>query len=87
MVSCYGSDAEAFSFPYQNFLIKFKRRIPMINKCYETLNSTKADQDFMKDCWFICNSYKVMNISDFYDGNLLLHKRVYLAVYSFLRKF
>ena len=82
-VSCYSTDAKAFSFPYQNFLTKYKRRIPMIKKCYENLDT----EDFMKYCWFICSTHKVMNISDFYDGDRALYKRIYLAIFSFLRKF
>jgi len=54
----------------------------MINKCFENLET----EDFMKYCWFICSTHKVLNISAFFEGDRVLYKRIYLAIYSFLRK-
>ena len=40
----------------------------------------------MKSCWFLCQSFKPMRISEFYDGDIELLKSSYLAVFSVLRK-
>ncbi len=82
LVSCYESNAEYFSFPFQNFLAKYKRRIPLIQECYENIEN----ENFMEHCWFICQQYKITNISPFFEGDLQLYKRIYLALYSFIRK-
>lgn len=81
-VSCFETKGDDIQFPSQNFLIKYKRRIPFIKKCFENLDN----DDFMVHCWFICNKYKMLKISPFYDGDIKMVKRIYLAVYSFLRK-
>jgi hypothetical protein len=81
-VNCFETPGENLNFPAQNFLVKYKRRIPFIKKCFDNL---EAD-DVMKYCWFICNKYEFLKISPFFDGNLEMMKRVYLVIYSFLRK-
>lgn len=41
----------------------------------------------MEHCWFLCNKYNLIKISPFYDGDLVLVKRIYMTIYSFIRKF
>ena len=81
-VSCFETKGDEIGFPSQNFLIKYKRRIPFIKKCFHNLDN----DDFMTHCWFICNKYKILRITPFFDGEIKMVKRVFLAVYSFLRK-
>ena len=81
-IQCFETDAKVFDFPFTNFLIKYKRRIPFIKECLASLN--KGD---MKDkCWFICNKYNLMRYSPFFDGDVKLIRRIYITVLSFLRK-
>lgn len=81
-VQCYETDAKVFTFPFQNFLIKSKRRIPLIKACFESLET----KDYMNKCWFICNKYTVFSQNWFFDSDIDTVRRVYLAIYSFLRK-
>ena len=83
IVKCFTSSGNSRNNDMTNFLQKYKRRIPFINKCYQSLQN--GDQ-FMKSCWFICQSYKPMEISSFYDGDVAMLKQAYLAVYSAFRK-
>ena len=41
----------------------------------------------MEHCWFLCNKYNLIKVSPFYDGDLVLVKRIYMTIYSFIRKF
>ena len=83
-LSCYESEGNIFSIPFQNFLIKYKRRIPILKRCLNSLD--EEGDEFKNKCWFICNRFSFLKVSTFFDGNLKLVKRVYLAIYSFLRK-
>lgn len=65
-----------------SFLEKFKRRIPLINKCFNSLGS----QSFMKECWYICKSFKWNQISPLFEGNLDLLKSMKLVFVSFIRR-
>ena len=79
---CFETNAETYSFPYANFLKKYKRRIPMIERCLD-----KSDKgDFMKYCWFLCNKYKPFGFDWFFDTDVHIVKRVYYAIFSFLHK-
>lgn len=40
----------------------------------------------MKHCWFLCHSYNINKISNFYDGEMAFLRNVYLSLYSFVRK-
>ena len=82
-VSCFETDGKAFSFPFKNFMEKYRRRIMLVKNC---LNATESPE-FMDKCWFICKNYKFFGIDWFYNGDVQLVKRVYLAVFSFLHKF
>lgn len=81
-ISCYETDSQVYAFPFQNFLAKYKRRIPLIKKCFENLE----EPNFMEYCWFLCKTYEVFNISTFFEGDYLVYKRIYLAIFSFMRK-
>lgn len=61
---------------------KYKKRIPLINNCLQNLN----EGDFMKHCWFLCHSYNINKISNFYDGELAFLRDAYLSLYSFIRE-
>lgn len=41
----------------------------------------------MEHCWFICHKYNLLKLNPFYDGDLVLVKRLYMTIYSFIRKF
>jgi hypothetical protein len=84
-VQCYETDAEIYNFPYQNFLVKYKRRIHFFRKCFNSVLS--GDPAFMKNCWFICNKFSYLRISSIFDGDLPLLSRIKIAIFSFLRKF
>ena len=79
---CFETDGRVFSFPFKNFMEKYKRRIILVKDCLD--NSDKPN--FMDKCWFICKSYKFFGVDWFYNGDVKLVKRVYLALFSFLHK-
>lgn len=78
---CFETNGTVYNFPFKNFLIKYKRRVPLMEKCFENL-----DKDFMKHCWFLCNKYTVFEFNWFFDTDIRVVKRVYLAIYSFMHK-
>ena len=82
-VSCFETDGKIFSFPFKNFMEKYKRRILLVKNC---LDSTEKPE-FMDKCWFVCKNYSFFGVDWFYNGDVQLVKRVYLAIYSFLHKF
>ena len=84
-VQCFESDAKTLNFPFQNFLIKYKRRIPFFEKCFKEIENESAQ--FMNSCWFICNKFSLVRISTIFDGDLVLMQRIRVALASFLRKF
>jgi hypothetical protein len=45
------------------------------------------EDGFMENCWFMCKNIDNLRISPFFDGDINLMKRVYLVIFSFLRKF
>lgn len=65
-------------------LQKYLRRIPYIENC---LMSLDLEDGFMENCWFICKNMNSLKISPFFDGDIELLKRVYLLIFSFMRKF
>lgn len=66
----------------ENFLTKYTRRIPLIKKCLDSIGSG----DFYADCWFICKSFHWNKISPFFEGEVTLYERVFLAIVSFKRR-
>ena len=81
-MECFESNAKQMEFPSPNFLNKYKRRIPLLRKCLKNIN----EEGWMEHCWFICDQYKIFGISKFFEGDILLFKRIHLGIYSFLRK-
>ena len=81
-VQCFETDGKVFSFPFHNFLVKYKRRIPLYQSCFAALGK----KDFMTKCWFICSKYKLLGFNPIFDGDIKLLKRVYLTIFSFLHK-
>lgn len=81
-VQCFETDAKVYTFPYMNFLTKFKRRIPFLRSCFDNLNS----KSFMTYCWFLCEKFDMMKITPFFDGDVKLLRRVQIAIFSFVRK-
>ena len=61
----------------------YKKRIPLFKKCLEYIED---DDKYMRFCWFLCYTYNVRKISKFFEGDLVLYKRIYLQLYSFTRK-
>ena len=41
----------------------------------------------MKNCWFLCEKMSLTELDPFVDGDVNLLKRVYLYLFSFMRKF
>lgn len=81
-IHCFETDGSPLTLPFQNFLIRFKRRIPLIKKCLASLDKG----DFMNQCWFICNKFSITKFSNFWEGDLEMLDRIMLAIKSFLRK-
>ena len=81
-MECFESNAKQFELPYPNFLNKYKLRIPLIRKCLKNIN----EDTWMNHCWFLCEQYDLFGISSFFEGDLILYKRIHLGLYSFLRK-
>jgi hypothetical protein len=82
-IQCFESDAKVFAFPFQNLLMKYKRRIPFWNKCL-----AQADgKGFMASCWSMCNKLSIQRISPLWDGDIHMLERVSISILSFLRKF
>lgn len=82
-IHCFETDGSVLTLPYQNFLARFKRRIPLIRRCLAGLDQG----DFMGACWFLCNKFSLTKFSTFWEGDLNMVDRVLLAIKSFLRKF
>ena len=40
----------------------------------------------MKHCWFLCHSYNINKISNFFDGEMEFLRNTYLSLYSFVRE-
>lgn len=81
-IHCYETDGSPLTLPFQNFLIRFKRRIPLVKKCLDSIDKG----DFMNNCWFICNKFSITKFSNFWEGDLEMLDRIVLAIKSFLRK-
>lgn len=56
-VECYETDSNVYDFPFTNFLKKYLRRIPFIERCLQS--AIKTPEVAIKDCWFICNKYSL----------------------------
>lgn len=81
-IECFESNATVYSFPFKNIITKYKRRIPLLVKCLDSIEN----KDFMNQCWFICKRIDLLKISPLFDGNLELIRRAYLTIFSFIRK-
>ena len=81
-IQCFETDARIFNFPFTNFLVKYKRRIPFIKDCLANLNKP----EMRNKCWFICNKYNIMRYNPFFDGDVKLVRRIYITILSFRRK-
>lgn len=81
-VQCFETDAKVYTFPFTNLLIKYKRRIPFVKSCLDSIET----QNFYTYCWFICDQFDMMKVIPFFDGDAKLLRRVQIAIFSFLRK-
>lgn len=81
-INCHETDGAVFTFPFENFLTRQKRRVPLIQRC---LASAKQG-NFLADCWFICNKFSLHRFSNFWEGELHLYDRILVVIKSFLRK-
>ena len=82
-VQCFESDANVFSFPFQNIMAKYLERIPFWKKCLRNAQG----KGFMIACWSICNKISIQRISPLWDGDVKALERAMIAILSFLRKF
>ena len=64
IVNCY--DAPADILERDKTMSAYIKRINLIKNCLGRIDT----DDFMKDCWFICSSYKFRKISNLFDGEL-----------------
>mgnify|MGYP001791342492 FL=1 len=81
--ACFETDAQVFEFPFQNFMAKYLRRIPLVKKCLSSLDDKK---NFYKNCWMICELYRYDTFAPFFDGDVEMLRRVNVSLLSFLRK-
>lgn len=81
-IQCYESDALVFEFPFQNFLVKYKQRIPFWKACLDSLES----DFFINNCWSICNKFSQFSRSSLIEGNIDFFQRTTSTIFSFLRK-
>ena len=84
-IQCYESDTKIMVVPFQNFLLKYKRRMPFFEKCFKEIESESAS--YFNSCWFICNKFSLVRISSIFDGDVALLQRIKVALLSFTRKF
>lgn len=84
-VQCFETDGNIYNFPFQNFLVKYRRRIHFFKRCFASV--TAQDPAYMKNCWFICNKFSFLRMNPLFDGDLPLLTRIRIALFSFLRKF
>ena len=82
-VQCFESDANVFSFPFQNMLTKHLRRVPIWKNCLKNAQT----KGFTTACWSICNKISIQRISPVWDGDVKALERVTIAILSFIRKF
>lgn len=83
--NCYDSDPKLVTQPIEGFLVKYKRRIPLLKKCYSSINDG-GGADFMKSCWFLCKSFNWNKMSPVFEGDLQMIQRLFFAMYSFIRR-
>lgn len=53
--NCYEGNPEKME--QDKILTKYKRRIPLIKTCFQNMGET-LDQNFVKNCWFLCQGFK-----------------------------
>lgn len=80
-IQCFESDARVFTFPYQNFLVKYMRRIRFWEACLSNLG-----EEYERFCWSICNKWNITSVAPLFDGDLPLLERITSTISSFLRK-
>lgn len=80
---CYDSSPKATYIQKNTFLDKYKRRIPLVKKCFQNLESS----EFMKHCWFLCQSFHWNKINPIFEGEIRLLKQAFFALASFMRRF
>ena len=83
-LACYETDGRIFEFPFPSFMVKYTRRIAIVQKCLSSLNDKK---NFMKNCYMICRQFSLIKFSAFFEGDLELLKRTNVSISSFLRKY
>jgi hypothetical protein len=84
-IQCYESDAKVMVVPFQNFLLKYKRRMPFFEKCFKEVETESVG--YFSSCWFICNKFSMVRVSSLFDGDVALLQRIKVALLSFTRKF
>ncbi len=52
-MECYETAPESDMFPFNNFIWKYKRKIPIIRKCFEHLETS----EYYRYCWMLCQAY------------------------------
>lgn len=82
MMNCYDLKADAGLLKTQNFLVKYKQRIPLILNCFQNIQS----DEFYRHCWFLCRKFKWNKMTDFYDGDHHMLQRIEVTMFSFLRR-
>lgn len=78
--NCYEGAPDKFV--VDQLLNKYKRRIPLYKTCFQNIGDSLTPE-FIKKCWFICQSFKFNKISPVFDGDLELVKLILIELMSF----
>ena len=81
-IACFETDAEIYTFPFPTIITKYRRRFNLIKGCLDNIER----DDFIGKCWFLCNKFSMFGISWFFDSEVKVVRRAYIALFSFLRK-
>lgn len=46
-----------------------------------------SKENVMEHCWFLCKNINLLKVSPFFDGDIEMIKRMYLTIFSFMRKY
>ncbi len=82
LIDCSVSHGRVFRFPFRNELDVAKRRIKDFKKCFKHKNK----KDFLRQCLFICNDFKLLGFSKYIDGDIETLVSVIFKLYNFLRR-
>lgn len=83
--NCYDSDPKVTNERVDGILTKYKRRVILLKRCYDSIENG-GGANFLKYCWFICQTFHWNKMSPIFEGDLKMIKRLFFSLYSFVRK-